>query len=107
MTKIRTTIGDDAENIVIMMHPPEDRTPRAIWPAGVSWHREHTTKWAGSFNIRLPSQREHEVVFRALDGLSISIGGHHSVARVTNDFGGNFTHPAPMIADTANGGSSS
>ena len=108
MDKILTAIGDDTQVIEKKMAQPEDRAPRVIWPAGVAWHSgSHTTKWSGAFFIRLPAQREHEVVFRALDGLSITIGGDHTVVRVTNDFGADFAHPMREIADQATGYSSS
>ena len=108
MEKILSTIGDEAGIVGILMSAPEDRTPRVIWPLGSSWNvGGPMTKWSGSFSIRLPSQREHEIVFRALDGLSISIGGDHTVVRVTNDFGAEFAHPMREIEAAATGSSGS
>ena len=57
--------------------------------------------WHGIFHIRLQSMEEHEVVFRSLDGMTVSIAGRTSVVKVSNNFGATFMHPALGISDAA------
>ena len=57
--------------------------------------------WSGKFTLRLLAEPEHEVAFRALDGMAINFAGKASVAKVTNNFGATFAHPMLGITDAS------
>ena len=63
-------------------------------------------KWDGSIGIQLPDEREHEVVFRVVDGMAMSILGRMHTAKVTNNFGKSFT-PSLSVQDTTGAAPSS
>ena len=100
MTKITETIGDSTGAIQTSIDPPENKYTRALHPNGARL-KEGGGKltWSGSFTLRLLTEAEHEVAFKALDGMAISFAGRTPVAKVTNNFGATFSHPTLGITD--------
>ena len=86
--------------IAVKWSAPEDISVRAIWP--VVWENRaqgEACRWNGSLAIQLQELTEHEVAFKALDGIAMQVMGKMTTVKVNNNFGAQFVH-AISIADT-------